>query len=182
MIKYKKNPKGVATMEARERLIRVYRRVYAMPMLVRALRITDALSTFFVAGVFLYGIGVLLYAGEYLYAVHLCTVAAIPFVAVSLMRLVINSERPYEVFDLAELVPLREKRRKGASFPSRHVFSAFLIGTLWLPYSIPFGIAAIIIGVYLAVERVLLGIHFVKDTAVGAVIGAISGLIGILIL
>ena len=45
-----------------------------------------------------------------------------------------------------------------------------------------FGIAAIILGVYLAVERVLLGIHFVKDTAVGAVIGAISGLIGILIL
>ena len=169
-------------MDSREQLINIYRRVYSMPRLVRTLKITGAFATFFIAGVFLYGIGVLLYAGEYLYAAHLCTVAAIPFVAVSLMRLVINAQRPYEVFDLEELMPLREKRRNGASFPSRHVFSAFLIGVLWLPYSVPFGIAAIILGVYLAVERVLLGIHFIKDTVVGAVIGAISGLVGILIL
>lgn len=160
----------------------MYKRVYSAPALVRTLSVVGILSVCFVAGIFAYGVAVLLFYGEYLYALQLILVSAIPFAAVSLMRLVINSERPYEVFDLAELVPLREKRRKGASFPSRHVFSAFLIGILWLPYSIPFGIAAVIIGVYLAVERVLLGIHFVKDTVVGAVIGAISGLIGILIL
>ena len=169
-------------MESRERLIRVYRRIYAMPRLVLALRIAGALATFFIAGIFLYGIGVLLYAGEYLYAVHLCTATAIPFVAVSLMRLIINAQRPYEIFDIEELTPLREKRRKGASFPSRHVFSAFIIGTLWLQYSIPFGISAILVGTFLAVERIVLGIHFVKDAVAGAAIGVLSGLVGILIL
>ena len=169
-------------MESREQLINIYRRVYSMPRLVRTLKITGAFATFFIAGVFLYGIGVLLYAGEYLYAAHLCVVTAVPFAVVSVMRIVINANRPYEVFDIEELAILRETRKSARSFPSRHVFSAFLIGVLWLPYSVAFGIAAIILGLYLALERVLLGIHFIKDAVVGAVIGVISGLIGILIL
>ena len=169
-------------MESKERMINTYRRVYSIPRLVPTLRILGALSVFFVAGVFAYGVGVLLWYGEYLYVTELVAVAAVPFVAVTLMRILINAERPYEVFDIEELGTLREKGKKGRSFPSRHVFSAFLIGVLWLPYSVAFGIAAILLGAFLAAERVLLGIHFIKDVLVGAAIGAASGLIGILIL
>ena len=169
-------------MESRERLLNIYRRVYAMPRFVKTLKIIGALSVFFIAGVLLYGIGVLLYAGEYIFLAHLTAVTLIPLAAVSVMRRVINSKRPYEVFDVDELKELRESGRAGRSFPSRHVFSAFLIGVLWLRFSIPFGVAVIILGTFLAVERVLLGIHFVKDTVVGAAIGVVSGLVGILFL
>lgn len=169
-------------MVSNERMINMYRRVYAVPNLVLTLMILGALSVFFVAGVFVYGISVLLWSGEYLYAIELISVAAVPFIAVTLMRIFINTARPYEVFDIEELSVQREKGKKGRSFPSRHVFSAFLIGVLWLPYSVAFGIAALLFGVILAVVRVLLGIHFIRDVLVGAVIGVISGLIGVLIL
>ncbi len=162
--------------------INMYRRVYSSPGFVTALRIFDALSVFFVAGVFVYGIAVLLYSGMYLYALKLSIMAAVPFVILSVLRVLIDSQRPYEVFDIPEFSELREKKKSGRSFPSRHVFSAFLIGTLWLPYALPFGIAAILLGAFLAAERVLRGIHFIQDVLVGAVIGILSGVIGILIL
>ena len=165
-----------------KRLSDIYKRVYSVPPLVATLKAVGALGVFFVAGVFAYGIGVLLWSGEYLYALHLALVCAIPFGIVTGVRSVIDSDRPYEVFDLEELAYLRSEKKKGHSFPSRHVFSAFLIGTLWLQYSVWFGLAALFVGVYLAIERVLLGIHFIRDTVAGAVIGALSGLIGILIL
>jgi membrane-associated phospholipid phosphatase len=98
------------------------------------------------------------------------------------MRYLINSPRPYEVFDIDEFKVMREERKSGRSFPSRHVFSAFLIGMLWLPYSVPFGVAALMLGAFLGLQRVLLGIHFIRDVITGAVIGIVSGLVGILIL
>lgn len=169
-------------MISEKRSINMYRRVYSVPGLVTALRIFDALSVFFVAGVFVYGIAVLLYSGMYLYALKLSIMAAVPFVILSVLRILINSQRPYEVFDIQEFSELREKKKSGRSFPSRHVFSAFLIGVLWIPYALPFGIAAILLGILMALERVARGIHFVKDVLVGAVIGILSGVIGILIL
>ena len=98
------------------------------------------------------------------------------------MRVAIDCKRPYEIFDIPELVGIKAQRKSGRSFPSRHVFSAFLIGVLWIPYALPFGIAAILLGILMALERVARGIHFVKDVLVGAVIGILSGVIGILIL
>ena len=169
-------------MFSEERLINTYRRVYSMPRFVLILKILGTLSVFYVAGVFAYGIGSLLFFGEHLYALHLSLMTAIPFATVSLVRIFIDAKRPYEAFDIPELESLRTERKTGKSFPSRHVFSAFLIGTLWLQYSVWFGLAALFVGVYLAAERVLLGIHFIRDVAAGAVIGVFSGLVGVLIL
>ena len=169
-------------MNNEDRMIKIYRRVYSAPRLVLTLKALGILSVLYVVGVFAYGISVLLYSGEYLYALLLAVMAAVPFAAVTFMRLCINAPRPYEVFDIEELAHLGAELKKGRSFPSRHVFSAFLIGVLWLPYSLAFGIAALLAGVFLAAERVLLGIHFIKDVTVGAVVGAVSGLIGVLIL
>lgn len=169
-------------MVSRDRLLNLYRNVYSMPKLVLAMKIIGALSVFYVAALFLYGIAVLIYFGEYVYSLCLSVMAAIPFLAVSLMRILINSPRPYEVFDIPELEGLRACGRLGRSFPSRHVFSAFLIGVLWMPYSVTFGTAAIMLGIFMAVERVIFGIHFIKDVIAGAAIGTLSGVIGICIL
>ena len=52
-------------------------------------------------------------------------VTAISFILVSIVRRFINSERPYTMYDFK---PIIEKNKKGESMPSRHVFSAFIIG------------------------------------------------------
>ena len=112
-------------MISEERLISMYRRVYSTPTFVRILEILGALSVFYVAGAFVYGLAILIFEGMYLVALKLGLMAAIPFAAVTLMRLFVNSQRPYEVFEIPELEKMREKRKSGRSFPSRHVFSAF---------------------------------------------------------
>ena len=53
-------------------------------------------------------------------------VPAISFVLVTVFRKIINAPRPYEKF---EMPPVIEKDTKGKSFPSRHVFSVFIIAS-----------------------------------------------------
>ena len=161
--------------------IRLYDSVYSRPGLVRGLHIFDKVAVLLVAISFAYALFVLLFVAEYISALRLVMLSGIPFLVVSLMRSLINLKRPYEVFDIPYLCEMAEKRKKGHSFPSRHVFSAFLIGTLWLMYSPYVGVAVLLLGAFLALERVLLGIHFVKDVIAGAAIGLISGFVGVLI-
>ena len=51
-------------------------------------------------------------------------VPAVSFVGLTVIRRIINAPRPYETFDIP---PVLEKDTKGKSFPSRHVFSVFII-------------------------------------------------------
>ena len=111
-------------------------------------------------------------------ALKLIAITAIPFLLVSAMRRLINAPRPYELYDFYTLPP---KEKRGSSFPSRHVFSGFLIATLTCLWSLPLGICLFVCGVLLALSRVLLGIHFIRDCVAGALIGVISGVIGALI-
>ena len=102
-------------------------------------------------------------------------VPGISFVLVSVFRSRINLPRPYEVLDI---VPIIEKDTKGKSFPSRHVFSVFIIAMTLYYISIPVGVALMIIGVMVAVIRVLGGVHFPRDVISGSVIGILCGIIG----
>ena len=102
--------------------------------------------------------------------------AALPFFAVSAVRMLIDAPRPYELYDFYENKP---KEKAGRSFPSRHVYSAFVIATLAFVYSIPLGVGLLLIGAALAAARVFLGIHFIRDVVCGALVGVASGLIGI---
>src|SRR5690625_3588755 len=61
----------------------------------------------------------------------------ISFVIVSIFRNFINAPRPYEVSDT---VPIIKKETKGKSFPSRHVFSVFVIATTLFYIFKPLGI------------------------------------------
>jgi membrane-associated phospholipid phosphatase len=112
-------------------------------------------------------------------ALKLAALSLASFLTVTVFRHLFNAPRPYELYEFYENKP---RKKYGKSFPSRHVFSAFIIATIAFNYSLPLGIALSIMSFFLAVSRVLLGIHFVRDVCAGALIGAISGVIEILIL
>ncbi|GAA0361224.1 phosphatase PAP2 family protein [Alkalibacterium iburiense] len=100
---------------------------------------------------------------------------AISFILVSIFRNKLNAPRPYEVNDTT---PLIKKDTKGKSFPSRHVFSVFVIASTLYFISQPLGIILMLAGVILAFLRVIGGVHFPRDVIAGAVIGILSGVLG----
>lgn len=112
-------------------------------------------------------------------AILLLIFFAVPFCAVSLFRRFFNAPRPYEIYEFYEIAP---RDKKGSSFPSRHVFSAVIIAVFALSYSVVMGVILLLLSLILSVSRVLLGIHFIRDCVAGALIGALSAIIGILLL
>ena len=129
------------------------------------------------------------YLGYLMYALLLVLVAAfntpelpqyvlvpfVSFVVLSIVRRIIDEPRPYEQLDID---PLIRKGTRGKSMPSRHIFSMFMIAMGWLAFWPPMGWTLLVIGVLLAVIRVLGGVHFPRDVMVGALCGIIAGLLG----
>lgn len=101
-------------------------------------------------------------------ALYLCT----------MLRVVCDKRRPYEVY---ETLPAIDKSTKGKSFPSRHLTSIAVIGVSLLSLNIPLGILFLFLTLLMGALRVLLGVHFIKDVAVGAAIGIIIGVIGMFV-
>jgi len=118
--------------------------------------------------------------GDFLTLVGEVGTLAISFLAVTVFRKILNMPRPYEFIT----VPTwnKEKQKNGEGFPSRHVFSAFVIATVLFPWNMWVSIALYAFGIAMAVSRVLLGMHFIKDVVAGAIIGIASGVIGLLII
>ena len=101
-----------------------------------------------------------------------------PFVLVSLFRKWHDAPRPYEALDID---PLIAKDTRGKSFPSRHVFSVFVIAVAASLLS-PVATAALCLaGLVMAYIRVVGGVHFPRDVIAGALIGVIFGAIGLAI-
>lgn len=102
----------------------------------------------------------------------------IPFVLVSILRKGLNAKRPYEVYGIPAAM---KKDKKGSSMPSRHIFSAAIISvSLYFIFPI-FAYLCGLLALIMAVFRVLLGVHFIRDVLVGAIIGIVFGLLGSLI-
>lgn len=110
---------------------------------------------------------------------ELLIITGVPFIVVSVIRKIINAPRPYEVLEFYSKKP---KAKRGQSFPSRHVFSVFVIATALMTCNVFLGLALILGGIILSVLRVILGIHFIRDVVAGGIIGIVSGAIGILVL
>lgn len=102
-------------------------------------------------------------------------VPAVSFVLLSVFRAAVNAPRPYEALDIR---PLIHKDAKGKSFPSRHVFSAFVIAMTFLWLLPPLGALFLLAGVGLALCRVIGGVHWPRDVLAGALIGIVSGAVG----
>lgn len=102
-------------------------------------------------------------------------VPAVSFVLLTIVRSIINAPRPYEKFDIP---PVLAKDTKGKSFPSRHVFSVFIIAmTIFYGHPGP-GLVLMAIGVLLGITRVRVGVHEPKDVIAGAIAGIVCGIIG----
>ena len=150
---------------------------FRAPVRRKALVLTNrALTGAVYAAYILLCLYLLLHADRRLIAVLL--VPAVPFVLLSFIRKRINAPRPYEALDID---PLIHKDTKGKSFPSRHVFSAFVIA-MAAGAVLP-ALGAIIAGIaaLLMVIRVIGGVHFPRDVIAGALCGILSGAIGLLI-
>ena len=99
-------------------------------------------------------------------------IPAISFVLLSVIRKLINRPRPYEAL---EFTPILKKESLGASFPSRHIFSAFIIAAT-LAVITPWGYLLFVPAVLLATVRVIGGVHYPSDVLAGAVFAGIAAL------
>ena len=117
---------------------------------------------------------------EWIVLISELAVLGISFVAVSVLRRILNMPRPYEVGSIERIDASKSKR--GESFPSRHVFSAFVIATVLLPWSVWLSVGLFVMGSLMAVVRVITGRHFIRDVVSGAIIGVLAGVIGLLII
>lgn len=124
---------------------------------------------------FFYLLFQLIFEHRYEKFVRIILVTGISFVLVSVIRHFIDSERPYTRYTFT---PLVQKEKKGDSMPSRHVFSAFVIGMAYMYINVFLGSVLLIVGTAMAIVRVIVGVHFPRDVIVGAVIGIVAGLIG----
>ena len=152
----------------------------ARPAVCRALLRVSRALTLLVYAVYIGGMALLLaeaIAGvrPWQQLIRFVLVPAVTFLAGSALRARLNAPRPYEVL---QLPPIAHKDTRGKSFPSRHVFSAFMIAMTWYAVYPGIGIALLAVGALLAVIRVVGGVHYPRDVVVGAVTGIVAGLIG----
>ena len=103
---------------------------------------------------------------------------------VGFARKIIGAKRPYEVYPFYEECPKRrffgkmQKDEGGASFPSRHAYSAFVVASAVVFICVPVGAVIALVAVLMCACRVLLGIHFIRDVLAGAIIGVMAGVLG----
>ena len=95
---------------------------------------------------------------------------------VSMIRRAVSRPRPYAK-DGANIQPLTFRDgREDDSFPSRHVASAAVIATVFLPYLPIVGCFLLLGVVCLGYTRFALGLHYPSDILVGAGLGIAFGL------
>lgn len=103
-------------------------------------------------------------------------ICGISFVLLSAYRHWRNAPRPYETDPTIE--PPTPHCRRGHSFPSRHVFSAWLITMAFLFHCPGLGLLLMIPATALAYLRQKLHFHHKRDVLWGAALGILCGLLG----
>ncbi len=157
---------------------KLLRKIYKSPRATLCLRIISSFAV--LASVLTYCLLLYLsFADDWQEGLSVLLSAAIPFFFVGFIRSKINAPRPYELYDFYEVKP---KEKSGCSYPSRHAYSVFVIATLAAYFSAWLSAAVFILGISLCICRVLLGIHFIRDVAAGALLGIVSGVLGIFLI
>lgn len=105
----------------------------------------------------------MLYIGDY-FTGRAILIPAVSVILLSVIRLLIDRPRPYEKL---QITPLFSKQTKGKSFPSRHIFSSFIIASTF-SFVFPWGWILFIPATLLAVIRVICGVHYPSDVIAGA--------------
>ena len=155
--------------------VELVKKVYEKPRALASLKILDFASVLICGAVLILTLAGFLTRGEWYSLFGAVITLGVPFVLVSILRRVLSFPRPFEIYGIPA-----ERRGGGCSFPSRHAFSAFAIGTFICFTNVFWGIALLSLGALISVCRVLLGLHFWRDVIAGAVIGILGSLIGVL--
>lgn len=111
--------------------------------------------------------------------IRVLLVPAITFFLCTIFRRIINEQRPYESMNIH---PLIQKKKKGQSFPSRHMVSAGVIAVAAMYINIVFGVIMIGIGIVIGIIRPIAGVHYVRDVIAGFAMGILCGIIGLFII
>ena|SRR5690554_928479 len=98
----------------------------------------------------------------------LLLIPAVSFILVTVLRKRLDAKRPYQIYNYE---PILTKKKDGQSFPSRHVFSIFMIAMSVFVLNTMGGVLFLILGCLLALSRVLGGVHFPSDVIAGALMG-----------
>lgn len=96
------------------------------------------------------------------------------FLLVTVLRKLINEQRPYEKYNTPSLFG---KTTKGQSMPSRHTASAFIISLAILYVNTELGIAALSVSFLITLSRVLAGVHFIRDVLAAMLLSVTAGVI-----
>ena len=94
------------------------------------------------------------------------------FLGVTLLRVIIDEQRPYERFDTPSVF---HKTTKGKSFPSRHTASAFIIAMAFLYVNFWWGMIAMLIALLIELSRIMAGAHYIHDVLAGMAISIVAG-------
>ena len=94
------------------------------------------------------------------------------FLGVTLLRVIIYEQRPYERFDTPSVFG---KTTKGKSFPSRHTASAFIIAMAFMYVNFWWGMLAMLIALLIELSRIMAGAHYIHDVLAGMAISIVAG-------
>lgn len=98
----------------------------------------------------------------------------VTFVAVTIFRKIVNSDRPYTRDNITPLIP---RDKGGESFPSRHTASLGIIAMAGLYYNIWLGAVLWCMTVIQGFVRIICGVHYPKDIISGIIISILCGLL-----
>lgn len=101
------------------------------------------------------------------------------FVTVTIIRIFVNCQRPYECL---EIEPLMHKSTKGKSFPSRHTASAAVIAMAFFYINVPLGIVCLAASMLIGLSRIVAGVHFPRDAAAGFLYAVVMSVLFLYIL
>lgn len=163
----------------KETYIKMVNSIQGKKRLKRALVFANSILTGLVYISFPILLLALAYNKKYNQLIRIVLVCGISFVLVSVFRYFYNAKRPYAIY---EYEPVVAKEKEGQSMPSRHVFSAFVIACAFAYINPKFSIIFFVVATLIAIHRVIVGVHFIKDVVVGAVIGIVSGIIGFFVI
>ena len=102
----------------------------------------------------------------------LIVIPAVSFRLLTAVRDKIDRPRPYETHDITQII---KKDKKGHSFPSRHCFSMACVSMVFMYVNRGLGRLFVLFTVVLAALRVIGGVHYPSDVAVGCAVGFLCG-------
>ena len=102
-------------------------------------------------------------------------IPAVSFIAISIFRIVFDRPRPYETYP--DMDPIILKDSKGHSMPSRHIFCCMIISMTVMQISHTIGLLLLLATVTEGFIRIIGGVHYPDDIAVGALLGIFAGML-----